>query len=531
MSEILQVIYNAVWGAPALILILGVGIWLSWRTGFAQLRLLPRAVRRFFSRLFNGADSSGGVSSFQALCTALAATVGTGNLAGVAGAISIGGPGAIFWMWVCGIFGMVIKFAEATLAVRYRVKNSSGEYVGGPMYIIRRGLPGAFRPLAAMYSVFGLVAAFGVGNATQINTVIVGLHDTLSLFHFQTGRYFNLLVGGILAVLIGAMLLGGARRIGQAAELLVPFAAGLYLVLGTVVLFLRLDAVPAAFAAILEGAFQPQAVTGGVIGSALTGLRTGVSRGVFTNEAGMGTASIAHASAQVRHPVEQGLMGIVEVFLDTIVICTMTALVILCSGVAIPYGTDAGVSLTTGAFASVLGDWVCVVIALSLCLFAFATVLGWGLYGIRCAQYLFGEGVWKKFVYLQIATVIVGAVLKAQTVWLLAETVNGLMAIPNLIALGALTPELLRLYRDYTGSSAADGGSYENIHQCQPVRILSHEKISSLRGSGQRAGKADLPSEHRPARSADAGGVLRGHPGVPPADTGLRGISRYAGTD
>lgn len=499
MSSILQTIYNIVWGAPALVLILVVGAWLSWRTGFAQIRLLPRAVKRFFSRLFERNAESGGVSSFQALCTALAATVGTGNLAGVAGAISIGGPGAIFWMWLCGIFGMVIKFAEATLAVRYRGKNSDGEYVGGPMHIIRRGLPKAFWPLAAAYSIFGLVAAFGVGNATQINTVIVGLRDTLSLFDLQEGRYFNLLVGCIMAVLVGAMLLGGARRIGQTAELLVPFAAGLYLLLGAIVLVLRMDAVPAAFASILEGAFRPEAVTGGVIGSALTGLRTGVSRGVFTNEAGMGTASIAHASAQVRHPVEQGLMGIVEVFLDTIVICTMTALVILCSGVEIPYGTDAGVSLTTNAFACVLGEWVRVIIALSLCLFAIATVLGWGLYGIRCAQYLFGEGAWKKFVYLQIGAVIVGAVVKTQTVWLLAETVNGLMVIPNLIALGALIPELLRLYKEYTGSTAADGGNYENIHQRQPVRILSHEKVPSLRGSCQREGQADLSSEHRPA--------------------------------
>lgn len=462
--EILQSVYNTVWGVPALVLILGVGVCLSVRTGFAQLRSFPKAVNIFCSRMFGNRKSQDGVSSFQALCTALAATVGTGNLAGVAGAIAIGGPGAVFWMWLCGILGMVIKFAEATLAVHYRTKNSAGEFVGGPMYMIRQALPQAFWPLAGIYAFFGVVAAFGVGNATQINTVITGISDTLAIFGWALPRWGKLLFGILLAALIGAMLLGGAKRIGQIAERMVPFAAVLYILLGMLVLLLRWDRIGDAFAAIFYGAFSPSAVTGGAIGSAVITLRTGISRGVFTNEAGMGTASIAHAGAHVHHPVEQGLMGIIEVFLDTIVICTMTAFVILVSDVAIPYGFAVGIGLTTEAFSAVLGPWVSVVITISLCLFALATVLGWGLYGIRCAQYLFGDRAWKGFVYLQITTVILSSVLQADIVWLLAEIINGLMAIPNLIALWALTPTLIHLYKSYL-----NGGNYENFHQCQSL--------------------------------------------------------------
>ena len=462
--DLLNRIYNTVWGVPTLVLILSAGLYLSVRTGFSQLRLLPKALRLFASRLSGRKAEGEGVSSFQALCTALAATVGTGNLAGVAGAIAIGGPGTVFWMWLCGIFGMVIKFAEAVLAVRFRTRNSTGEWIGGPMYMIRLGLPKAFWPLAGVYAFFGVTAAFGVGNATQINTVISGAADAMAQFGFSVGTGGKLLLGILLAVLIGGMLFGGAGRIGRSAELLVPFAAGLYLLLSLTVLIARFEAIPAAFSAIFRGAFSPRAVTGGVIGSALTAMRTGISRGVFTNEAGMGTASIAHAGAAVRHPVEQGMMGIVEVFLDTIVICTVTALVILVSGVDIPYGVDAGICLTSAAFCAVLGPWVSIVITLCLCLFALATVLGWGLYGIRCAQYLFGEGVWKRFAALQTVTVIVSAVLQSDTVWLMAEIVNGLMAIPNLIALLTLTPNLIGIYRNFIY-----GGNYEDFHQCQPL--------------------------------------------------------------
>lgn len=508
MAEFLDRINRVVWGAPALVLILGVGLYLSFRTGFVQIRLFPGAVKLFFNTL-RPRKKDDGVSSFQALCTALAATVGTGNLVGVAGAIALGGPGSIFWMWVCAALGMVTKFAEATLAVHYR-SSPGGEIVGGPMYMIRNGLGKRWQPLASVYCFLGVFAAFGVGNATQINAVLTGAGQVAAFFGCEWSGGKRLLLGVILAALVGGMLLGGAKRIGNAAELLVPFVSCAYLALCIGVLTARASAVPKALAAIFRGAFSPRAVTGGMLGSAFQALRVGVSRGVFTNEAGMGTASIAHAAADTAHPCEQGLMGIMEVFLDTIVICTMTALVILCSGVSIPYGEDAGAALTVRAFSAVCGDWVSVFLALALCCFAFATVLGWGLYGARCAQFLFGPGSWKYFALAQSAMVILGAVLKTGTIWSLAEILNGLMAIPNLIALVGLSGTLRRLTVEYEmkrGKTAA-GGTYENFDQCKPLPALSHAEIPSLRTGGEAAGKEDIPSEHRPARSSHASGLL-----------------------
>lgn len=497
----LNAVHDLVWEAPGLTLILGTGLYLTAVTGFAQVRLFPAAVRRFMGMFRRTKECRQGVSPFQALCTALAATVGTGNLVGVAGAICLGGPGAIFWMWVCGLVGMATKFAEATLAVRYRVRRGK-EYAGGPMYMIRQGMDKRFHFLAGIYSFLGVLAAFGVGNATQINAVITGVNNVLTRFGGQATLRGNLLMGLFLAVMVGAALLGGAKRIGQTAEKLVPIASGCYIVLCVLVLALRAEAVPGAFRAIVEGAFSPRAVTGGAIGSAFRGLSVGCSRGVFTNEAGMGTASIAHAGAEVSHPAEQGLMGIVEVFLDTIVICTLTALAILCSGVAIPYGGDVGADLTTEAFTSVLGDWVSLFLSAFLACFAFATVLGWGLYGARCGEYLMGPGVWKGFAAAQTAAVVLAAVMKTETVWQLAETVNGLMAIPNLIALLWLSPELRRLTKEYIhGGKAANGGTYANIHQCQSMRTIPHAEIPPSGGSGGKAGKEDLPSQYRAAGS------------------------------
>jgi len=498
MTEILETVHAVVWGAPALLGILGIGLYLSIRTGFVQLRFFPLALRNFFSRFCGEESKTSEVSPFQALCTALAATVGTGNLAGVAGAIAIGGPGSIFWMWICGILGMATKFAEATLAVHYRTKDS-GEYHGGPMYMIRQGMRKKWHFLGSLYCFFGVVAAFGVGNATQINAVVSGINESLIAFDAEPSVWSNLALGIILAMLIGAMLLGGAKRIGTIAEGLVPFVSVLYLLLGVGALITRAEAIPGAFSAIICGAFSPQAVTGGALGSFMSTLRIGVARGVFTNEAGMGTASIAHASAEVAHPAQQGLMGIMEVFLDTIVICTMTALVILVSGVPIPYGTDTGIVLTTQAFSVIYGDWVSVVIAGALCCFAFATVLGWGLYGIRCAQYLFGKNVWKKFVFLQTLMVVVGAVLNTGTVWLLAETINGLMAVPNLIALFALAPKLTRLVKEYQNRRVSEdtyGGTYEYFDQCKSLRTISYAEIPSAGGSGKEKRKKDLSSEY-----------------------------------
>ncbi len=471
MITLLENINRFVWGIPTLVLILGVGLYLSVRTRFAQLRLFPQAFYQFF-RQFKPKESNDGISPLQALCTALAATVGTGNIAGVAGAISIGGPGAIFWMWVCAILGMVIKFAEATLAIRFRIQEN-GEYIGGPMYMILQGMDKKWRFLGVIYAFFGIIATFGVGNATQINALVTGYDQAIHAMGFTPSKMGDLMLGICLSLVLSVLLLGGAKRIGHIAQLLVPFGAIFYLLLGFLVLIARFQAIPAAFSLIFRSAFSPQAITGGVVGSMLTTLRIGVSRGVFTNEAGMGTASIAHAGAQVSHPCQQGLMGIMEVFLDTIVICTMTALVILVSGVPIPYGTDPGASLTTQAFQSVCGNWASIPIAFCLALFAFATVLGWGLYGARCAQFLFGPDVWRKFVFFQAIAVICGAAINTSTIWMLCETVNGLMAIPNLIALAALSPELCRLTIHYGGIN------HESFHQRKPLRTFSHAKIPS----------------------------------------------------
>jgi len=296
MTQFVRSLNEFVWGVPALILILGVGLFLSLYTGFPQLMLFPKACRSFLSKL-RIRQKGTGVSPFQALCTALAATIGTGNIVGVAGAIALGGPGAVFWMWISAILGMMTKFAEATLAVHYRQKKG-GEWVGGPMYMITRGLPKRWSFLAYIYCFFGIVAAFGVGNATQINAVVTGLNQVITGFGGEVTFRKNLGLGILLAVLVGMMLLGGAKRIGAVAQFLVPLAACAYLLLGGGILIMRAQAIPAAFEAILHGAFSPHAVTGGMVGYFVTTLRTGISRGVFTNEAGMGTAAMAHGSAR-----------------------------------------------------------------------------------------------------------------------------------------------------------------------------------------------------------------------------------------
>ena len=457
MTQVRLYIQNAILGLPAAVLILGLGLYLSIRLGFPQLGLFPKAMGLFFRRMFSG-KSEGGVSSFQALCTALAATVGTGNLVGVAGAICLGGPGAIFWMWVCAFFGMATKYSEAALAVRYRVKTPDG-YAGGPMYTMTRGLGRKFLPLAKAYCVFGILAAFGVGNAAQVNAVVTGVNAAVVRFGGEPNRMGNLLMGFALAVLAGFLLFGGAKRVGAAAEKLVPLAASGYILLCIGVLLVFHGRIPAAFGQILRGAFCPRAVTGGILGSAFHALCVGCRRGVFTNEAGMGTASIAHACAEAE-PAEQGLMGMVEVFLDTIVICTLTALVILVSGVTVPYGVDVGGELTTAAFSQVYGPGASVFLAAALILFAVATILGWGLYGARCAQFLFGG--WKGFAAVQTAVVVLGAVMDTETVWELSELANGLMAVPNLICLAALTRELCRITKEYKKPAhlaAAGGGN------------------------------------------------------------------------
>lgn len=417
------------WGVPVLGLILGTGIWLTAGTGFAQVRLFPAACRAFWERL--RARDSG----FRALCTALAATVGTGNIAGVAGAIAIGGPGAVFWMWVSAFLGMGVKFAESVLAIQYREPDGRA----GPMYIITKGLGERWRWLACLYSFFGIIAAFGVGNTAQVNAVVTALDST------GVSRRFVVLLIGILAALVARMVMGGAGRIGETAEILVPVVGAAYILLCLTAVIWNRDRVGEALGAILRGAFEPGAVTGGTVGSLALTLRTGVSRGTFTNEAGMGTAAIAHGGAEVDHPARQGLMGIMEVFLDTMVICTLTALVILTGGVVVPYGQTAGSELTAAALAACFGPWVRAVLSGCLVLFALATILGWSFYAGRCAEFLFGRINWKWFGLCQGAAVFGGLFLGTGTVWTLAEIFNGLMAIPNLMAVLMLTGEVRQL--------------------------------------------------------------------------------------
>jgi len=488
MTRLAEGLNRILWGAPALVAILGTGIYLTVRLRFVQLTLFPQALKAFVSQFRREKDGNG-VSPFQAVCTALAATVGTGNLIGVAGAICLGGPGAVFWMWICGFLGMAVKYAETVLAVRFRIKTETG-WQGGPMYTIQNGLGSRWRPLAKLYCLFGVVAAFGVGNAVQINASVTGINSILGYFGGRETSFGNLLLGFGLALLIGRLLFGGAGRIGKAAEALVPFAAGGYILLCLGVLAVRANRIPMALSSILEGAFCPRAVTGGVIGSGFQALRIGCSRGVFTNEAGMGTASIAHSAANVKYPAQQGLMGIMEVFLDTLVICSLTALVILVSGVSIPYGADVGADVTVLAFSSVYGTEAALLLAGITVLLAVATVLGWGLYGARCAEFLFGPQAWRWFALAQTGMVIVGAAGDTAVLWQLAEAVNGLMVIPNLITLAVLTPELCRLTKEYrkSGRKKAGGGNYADFHQRKPLRTFSYEKVPPSGCGSQEAG-------------------------------------------
>ena len=449
MEKFISTVNSLLWGIPVLTLILILGIRLTISSGFAQIRLFPDVLKRFFKSVKNNRNHGAGISGYRALCTALAATVGTGNIAGVAGAIAIGGPGTIFWMWMCAILGMIIKMAEVTLAQRYRVRNEMGEFVGGPMYIIQSALPKKYMLLAYIYAFFCVVAAFGVGNATQVNTVVESIKSMAACGGFILKWHWLLIIGVIIVLLIIRAFRYGATGVGSWAEKLVPFASVIYIGMCFAALFACREHLFQAVYDIFSSAFSPKSITGGVICSAIITLRVGASRGVFTNEAGMGTAAIVHASAEVDHPVEQGLLGIMEVFLDTILICTLTALVILSSGVHIPYGTDPGIVLTLDAFSETLGEWSRYCISGLVCIFAFATILGWGVYGMRCAQYLFGESVWRVYIAFQAGAAILGILLRTSVVWILSEIVNGLMAIPNLIMLFILSPELFRLLDQY----------------------------------------------------------------------------------
>lgn len=437
-----------------MVCILGVGLYLSLRTRFLQIRKFPLAIRSTLGRMFQKKTAQdGAMTPFQAVCTALAATVGTGNIAGVAGAIAIGGPGAVFWMWVSALLGMCTKFAEVTLAVHFRERNAQGDYVGGPMYYIKNGLSRRWYWLAVLYSVFGVFTVFGTGNATQVNTITASINTALSSYGLLPADAVTLcrwIIGVAIALILMLVLLGGIKRIGSVSEKLVPFMALLYVLLGLGVVVLNITRLPEVLASIVVGAFNPKAFTGGAIGSLFISMQRGVSRGIFSNEAGLGTGSIAHACADTKKPVKQGVFGIFEVFVDTIVICTLTALVILCSGTAVNYGTMAGADLTISGFTTTYGSWASIFSAVALCCFAFSTIIGWGLYGSRFVEFLFRTSkAVRPFLVIYSFVAILGATVNLDLLWNIADTFNGLMSIPNLIALLLLSGTVVKLTKEF----------------------------------------------------------------------------------
>ena len=434
-----------------LVLLVGTGIYLSIRTGFIQVGKFGFMMKNTVGSLFEKGDKKdhgANLSPFQAVTTALAGTVGTGNIAGVTGAIFAGGPGAVFWMWCSAFLGMCTKFSEVTLAIHFREKNKNGEYVGGPMYYIKNGLSKKWHFLAVFYAVFGVLTVFGTGNATQVNTIVSSVNTALMNFNILKGEpnsNVNLIFGIFIAALVAMVLLGGIKRIGQVSEKLLPFMAVLYVILALGVIILNIQRVPGVFAQIVSGAFTPRAATGGIIGSMFLSMKKGVSRGIFSNEAGLGTGSIAHACADTDNAVHQGMFGIFEVFMDTIVICTLTGLVILLAAPNISYGQAAGAELTISGFTATYGGWVSILTAIAMCCFAFSTIIGWGLYGSRCIEFLGGEKFVRPFLVVYSFVSIVGATMNLGLLWDISDTFNGLMAVPNLIALLMLSGHVKKL--------------------------------------------------------------------------------------
>lgn len=449
IASINSVVNSFIWGVPAMICIIGVGILLTVRTRCIQVRKFGVAMKNTIGKIFDKTQArDGSMSPFQAVCTALAGTVGTGNIAGVAGAIALGGPGAIFWMWCSAFLGMCTKFSEVTLAIHFREKNKNGEYVGGPMYYIKNGLSKKWHFLAVFYAVFGVLTVFGTGNATQVNTIVSSVNTALMNFNIlkdEPNSNVNLIFGIFIAALVAMVLLGGIKRIGQVSEKLVPFMAVLYVILALGVIILNIQRVPGVFAQIVSGAFTPRAATGGIIGSMFLSMKKGVSRGIFSNEAGLGTGSIAHACADTDNAVHQGMFGIFEVFMDTIVICTLTGLVILLAAPNISYGQAAGAELTISGFTATYGGWVSLLTAIAMCCFAFSTIIGWGLYGSRCIEFLGGEKFVRPFLVVYSFVSIVGATINLGLLWDISDTFNGLMAVPNLIALLMLSGHVKKL--------------------------------------------------------------------------------------
>lgn len=457
ITDINSTINGFVWGLPMMILILGVGVYLSIRCGFPQFCHFGHIMKNTLGKAFEKTEKKeGAVSPFKAMCTALAASIGTGNIAGVSGAIAIGGPGAVFWMWISALVGMCTKFSEVTLALHYRERNKEGDWVGGPMYYITNGLGKSWKWLASLFAVFGALAAFGIGNMTQINTIAGTINTAIAGFIPTTESQQTVIawiIAIICAIICAVVLIGGIQRLADVCSLLVPVMAVIYIVASICVILVNITEVPGAIGAIVKGAFSPASIAGGLAGVGIkTALTKGVGRGIFSNEAGLGSAPIAHAAADVDHPVKQGIFGVFEVFMDTIVVCTMTAMVVLLGvGVQnIEYGNDIGANLTIKGFESVFGGGIPgVAVAICLTLFALSTVLTWALYGSRCVEYLFGYKVSKVYQVIFCLFACVAGTVELSLAWAIADTLNGLMAIPNLIALAFLSPVVIKLTKEY----------------------------------------------------------------------------------
>lgn len=440
-------INNVVWGPPMLIIILGVGLFLQLR-----LKMMPLAkIGMGFAMVWKGrrpaADAAGEISPYAALMTALAATVGTGNIAGVATAISIGGPGAMFWMWMTALVGMATKYAEVLVAVHYREPNAIGEQAGGPMYAIKNGLSKRWHWLGIAFALFGGLASFGIGNMVQSNSIAQVMQSTFNISPWISGA--------IMLAFTGFVLLGGIKRIGAVAEKLVPFMCIGYIVMALLVLAIKADHIPEAFGLIFSHAFSPAAATGGFAGAAvMLAMRYGVARGVFSNEAGLGTAGIAQAAGQTQHAVESGLIGMMGTFIDTIIVCTMTGLTLLVTGVW--NNGLKGAALSSDAFGSTLPHIGPYILAISLTVFAYTTTLGWAYYGAKCWGYLAGPAIEKPYHLIYTIFVLVGAVTQLDFVWLVADTLNALMAVPNLISLVLLSPVIVKLSNDYFRNQAPE---------------------------------------------------------------------------
>ena len=438
IESILSAIDSFIWGAPLLILLSGTGLYLTLRLGFIQIRYLPRALGYLFKKDKGG---KGDVSSFAALCTALAATIGTGNIVGVATAVQAGGPGAIFWMWLVALLGMATKYAECLLAVKYRVRDKNGFMAGGPMYYIESGL--GIKWLAKLFALFGvMVAFFGIGTFPQVNAITHAMQDTFNIPVLVTAI--------IVTLLVGLIILGGVKRIATASSVIVPFMAILYVTTSLVIILLNIEKVPDAISLIIYSAFDPQAALGGAIGfTVMKAIQSGVARGIFSNESGLGSAPIAAAAAQTREPVRQGLISMTGTFLDTIIVCTMTGIVLVLTG-AWNNPELAGATVTNYAFAQGLGTSIgATIVTVGLLFFAFTTILGWCYYGERCFVYLVGIRGVKLYRLAYIVLVGLGSFLHLNLIWIIADIVNGLMAFPNLIALIGLRKVVIEETKDY----------------------------------------------------------------------------------